>query len=129
MVIWDPAFGHVFLLVVPWLIWETHRLCPCRVSSRLLRFSPSIWSSDRNDCGRCQRTMHATLRLRDSDRRMYGSPFIWPCTIAFASPSTDDSQLFHGLTYLAQQVITWSDVLSSISAGPRVGVDNKFICK
>ncbi|KAG2739815.1 hypothetical protein P692DRAFT_201354591 [Suillus brevipes Sb2] len=60
----------------------------------------------KNDCHRYQRTMHATLPWRKSDRRMYGSPFVWP------SPSTDDSKLFYGLTYLAQHVIAWSDALS-----------------
>ncbi|KIK42342.1 hypothetical protein CY34DRAFT_151291 [Suillus luteus UH-Slu-Lm8-n1] len=39
-------------------------------------------------------------------RRMYGPSFIWP------SPSTDDFEIFYGLTYLAQHVIAWSDALS-----------------
>ncbi|KAG2740224.1 hypothetical protein P692DRAFT_20332293 [Suillus brevipes Sb2] len=72
-------------------------------SSYWLVHVPAI---SKNDCVRCQWTMHATIRWRNSDRRMYGSPFVWPCVIALASTSTDDSQIFHGLTYLAQPVIT-----------------------
>ncbi|KAG2745258.1 hypothetical protein P692DRAFT_201793253 [Suillus brevipes Sb2] len=70
--------------------------------------------------------MHATLRWRGSDRRMDGSPFVWPCAIALASLSTDNSQIFHGLAGAARNRVKRCIVFRS--AGPRVGVDDEYVC-
>jgi hypothetical protein len=96
----------VFLLVVPW----EFAYVPAKYLPIFLGFL-LLWDTGRllvlgNDCDRRQWTMQATLQWRDSDRRISGSSFIWSCSIALASPSTDNSQIFHGVTYMAQQVIT-----------------------
>jgi hypothetical protein len=57
---------------------------------------------------------------------MYGSPLIWSCAVALASPSTNDSKILHGL---AQHVIARSDVLSiDLLALESLSITNMYVC-